>query len=509
MALFSNDDAGKQYVAIVISDIDAKTPIKIKDGEKVTFVNDSKPFKDFKKIHDKKGPEAMEAIVKADGELVKRARKLGDLNLFSKCIFRSLEGTCYQWKEIDKARFSGKGEATISTAQQEEFSLLIFKELLASRTSNWPSFSVMYEDKKSGLKKIFPKVMTGSAWYKHFDLQFREIINTTKLPIGNFDVYDLNTPGGFMDFITKTMTGGSGSKLRAEDVFSKKDNWNPADIWLLNKNKSAKYITALKGAASTPEVNDILRTAFNDNAIVGVSLKKTHGKKLEYELVNLEINVKSQKLPDITFLDIRVDTKTKETNGAPVFEKKGGSVLISYKDAKHVLAFRSSTGTKSNIVYEYGKSGAAAQLGKIPKEELAKNLKKLVNERVPVWSKYHTNIPWSDEIEKEWNTKVALIKKQFPTASINNVFPQKGLKGKLLAPGDENNFVANLRAQWKESNGLSNKNWIMIQVIDFIYILAKIDALGPKSLVNFLTVSFYLAQKKGIKSGFGPFGKLL
>lgn len=94
----------------------------------------------------------------------------------------------------------------------------------------------------------------------------------------------------FMDWISDFVRDNYG--------ISKKDTWNPADIWLIkNERKWKREIVAnctWDGPKSSPsatvnlmQLNEILRKAYNQKEIIGISLKKkTTGKTMVYEAVN-------------------------------------------------------------------------------------------------------------------------------------------------------------------------------------------------------------------------------
>jgi len=97
-------------------------------------------------------------------------------------------------------------------------------------------------------------------------------------------------PSSFMEWISDFVKDNYG--------ISKKDTWNPADIWLIkNERKWKREIIAnctYDGPKSSPsalvnlmQLNEILRRAYNQKEIIGVSLKKkTKGKKMVYQAVN-------------------------------------------------------------------------------------------------------------------------------------------------------------------------------------------------------------------------------
>ena len=92
--------------------------------------------------------------------------------------------------------------------------------------------------------------------------------------------YSQSDKSGFMQYITK--------KVKTKYGISKKDTWNPADIWLvwdINKAKS-EIDEALDESDDIKTLNDLLRRKLYDHDIVGISLKMV-GTKAKWETVNL------------------------------------------------------------------------------------------------------------------------------------------------------------------------------------------------------------------------------
>jgi len=133
------------------------------------------------------------------------------------------------------------------------------------------------------------------AWlvnfFKHQDKLFDETtLVDTKPMTGNaakFNHYDRDTADGFMEVITDIVKQKPFS-------FSKKDTWNPADVWLVRNKKTLvtnlkALIKAGKGLDRETQLtylNDWLREKLSSHEIVGVSLKKISG-KAKWEVVNL------------------------------------------------------------------------------------------------------------------------------------------------------------------------------------------------------------------------------
>ena len=434
------------------------------------------------------------------------------------------------FKDVD---FGGSAPAgsmaksiSIDTAQQEKITALIFEQVLNKNTPKWKSFEMMYNDPKSGLKKIHPglkiKDYEKDSWWKHFHLQFEEIDKTTKLPSNHFEVF--NREGGFMDMISSLVIKGEGGSLFKKEIqkFNKKDSWNPADIWLIDTAPSgpfAKVQKQLTNATTIAKINDVLRIAFNKNIIVGISLKKSRGGsgQLLYEKVNLYAIAKNQILPLVKIKTIEFD---------PYYERGGfpsvTSNIIFEDNEKRIyyLTFRRNRAVVGDITYEFFEKGMPAQIGKVPKDRFATILRQ-----------YHLKYPSKNDhkkfVESHWKRSKAgafkILKKYDwrvggKSKSRAKLTRPKGVtKEEWQLELDEitsknvsiqwQKFVPNMKKSW--SKGLWLGNASMMQMCDFLYVLSQLmDKMKDKKFERFMTDLFYYAQKKGQKWGFGPFGKL-
>ena len=355
---------------------------------------------------------------------------------------------------------SNPSSAAPSTKQQESVTLKIFEELLSSSTKNYKNFEQMI----GILSKIYPAITREKSWYRSFELQFNEIEKTTKLPNNNFDVY--NRDGGFMDYITDLVN----SKF---DI-TKKDSWNPADIWLLKSSEWPDYKKLLDDAVSVQECNTILRKAYKKKHIVGISLKKNDGRKLNYEIVNLQSKSQDHEVKLDKFnLNISFDKKKKE------FTSVTSSIDVNYQNGTYSMGVKSNQAGIGNITYEFSGKGSAAFLGKVPKDMLKLELRK-DNFDMPE----HKHFMSFDQ--QDFTKKISVIKRKKRLFDIN---------------GDLDEFVNNLKSSW--SKGRSKDNVIISQIVTFAYIIAS---MSDKRRKDFIKDLFFMAQKKG--DMFGPFGKL-
>jgi hypothetical protein len=391
--------------------------------------------------------------IDADTEKVKILRsfeKMIDLNAYKKLY----PGITLSFGDGTKPSSTGP-----TTQEQELITLKIFEELLSRKSKNYKSFGEMIKE----ILVIYPKLTKGSDWYKSFELQFNEIDKTTHLPNNKFDVF--NRDKGFMDYISKLVNSKFG--------ISKKDSWNPADIWLIKSSEYKKYEKKLDEANTIVEVNGILKYAFENNDIVGISLKKTNGKELHYELVNLESNTK---LPDVNIITYKVNIEFDKKKKS--FKNVTSTLVITDGTSNYNLGIKSNQASIGNITYEFTGKGAAAHLGKVPKDMLKAILKEN-NFKMPE----HKDFKEFDR--KFWETRIKKIK----TAKF------------IDFTGNINDFIDNMEMSW--SKGREKDNVIVSQIMQFVYILSTFS---NKKLKEIIKDFYYLAQKKGEK--FGPFGKL-
>jgi len=441
------------------------------------------------------------------------------------------------WTQLEKSVFSSKN-ITIDTKQQEKITLKIFEYVLGRKTQNWQSFDEMFNSKNSAVKKIFPQLSKLPDWYEHFTLQFNEIKLRTKFPNNSFEVYQYDGEGSFMKYISDLV-------VKEMNLYSRKDSWNPADIWLINtvrlkqdyiekfdnialNLKNGKYVDPKQAIR---EINKQLKIAFKQNVIVGISLKKSSGKpgELKYDIFNMQANPNDAKdLPNINFDRIQLDCSYNETTGT--FTSKTSYAFVKDgQEGAYKLSYKSNTGKDVvNITYEFLPAGpASAFLGKVPKDRvkdfLAENVELLLNSQpipFPARSKKSSKVfgnpfktemaqnvflpvTMSDETIKMYEAKVAVIKKAF-----------EGGPSKLTGIGS---FAKNLAHSYTHANktgekGLSIKNSTMMQMVEFTYQMAQMKDTRSESaddmLQEFLTKSYYFAQKRGQIYNFGPFGKL-
>ena len=145
-----------------------------------------------------------------------------------------------------KSKSDGK-----STAMQERASMYAIEQGL--NKNGYKDKKTFLKDCKKELKKLYPDM--DAAWEETFFQQ--QITVADKIPKNNNFHYSRDD--GFMEKITN---------LVKDQGISQKDSWNPADIWLVESPN--KQIETLARAATIEEINDVLRSKFIKNTIVGI-----------------------------------------------------------------------------------------------------------------------------------------------------------------------------------------------------------------------------------------------
>ena len=368
------------------------------------------------------------------------------------------------------------------TRQQELGSAWIFRRALKDniRYTKWED---ILEDPKydelGGPKGIYPSI--DKVWLKTFYLQQKTMLEEFSNP----KFTEFNREYGFMKFISQLVQKKFG--------ISKKDNWDPADIWCIkNEDKVIRDIEKVlreDGFDSIQELNTLLRTLFKDRIVVGVSLKKVSGKQALYEEINVSDNLEYLNKDysfNVSFMKIDLSLQP-----GP-FIKMGTQDTSIFVDAlendkKITYKYQITTISSSrfnNLKFEpTASSHAAARLGKAPVDMVLGVLK----EYGVKFSNSHKNYPYTAKDfkarQKEFTDKFNFIKDKVETVIT-----------------DDKKFVSNMTKVMMDNPPIGNTK---LMQLDLVYELCK---LSKKNLNKVMTKITLLAQKKGEQ--FGPFGKL-
>ena len=392
------------------------------------------------------------------------------------------------------------------TAMQELATAYICERAFKDN-KNYNSSSDIIKDTttKKGLEKIFKKgnkqIFTFSLplqtktpedkWLNTFYLQQKTLLS--EFSNSNFTVF--NREGGFMQFITDLISSKFG--------VSRKDAWNPADIWLIRTPMKYRklILEELKGPSGTQtirELNSIMRVMFKKRDVVGISLKLISGKQAQYEEINVEEDFfKHLESGEYDFKLSKIICKL-NLKGKDKFATQDTNVFLKDSRNNDVAKFQlkgNTTSRLANLKFEgTDLSASSARLGKAPLnlvEKLSGMVdSKLYNSTTKSNANYPTTLEEFEKREKEFTDMFERIIKHSEV--------------KEVGISQKKQFVDNMNVVFSGTEPhIANIKLMQIYYID------RLMQLKSTIRNEYLTDILYIAQKKGRKVfDFGPFGKL-
>lgn len=378
----------------------------------------------------------------------------------------------YRWIDIDKSQFTSKRASdSVTTAQQESASLYAIR--VSIEDNGYSDQAQFYRKHRDKMLKIYPDM--DELWENSFFQQQKRIYS--EIGANRFKHY--SREDGMMKYLTNL--------VRSKYGISRKDNWNPADIYLVSDYQTVKReLTKRIEDDVTPiqEFNQVLRDMFHERKIIGVSLKKISGREAQWELVNMDsfdmfndedyvFRLKESK-SDMTLRD--EDSFTSSDSLITIESNKGNIKLQIRQDSK---GFRNLKIEGSDL------SAASARLGKVPLS-LAKDMFQRKNIKFNSVGSDYKSFPHT---EKDF-----LREKDKYISKFNKIKSLTGLK-------TEEEFLSNICAVFNSDRpDLAHSKLMQLDVFSEIFSLRKDE------VEELLTGIAYAAQKKG--DVFGPFGKL-
>lgn len=378
---------------------------------------------------------------------------------------------------LETGKISVNASDGLTTAKQERASLEMVKRVLQeNKTYNTPEAIAKDKPFFDKLVKVYPEI--NDNWLQGL---YAQGIKIKSLYAGS-NFTEINRDGGFMDFISKL--------VREKFNISKKDSWNPADIWMIKNEKKVRKEIEESVEGSNPSIsklNDTMRLMYKKKTLVGVSLKAVTGKTARWEDVNIVSNIpKADKL--------KLDSIRMIMTSKPDGTLSTTDTVITIKSGTAGAKFQLRQNSKgfNNLKFEPTKIGAgAARLGKVPLDMLATLLPEYgIKDFKNNWRLYPQTAEEFKKVEKKYLDKFIMVNKQKFQDSIDT-----GIAN--------NEFIDNMTKSFNsadQSNGVSTSK---LQQLDFVcYIINLTNSKRDKLLTDML----YLAEKKGAQ--FAPFGKL-
>ena len=372
----------------------------------------------------------------------------------------------------------------ITTQKQELASLWIIKQALGQQGIKYQTVDQLKNDANGykELTEIYPEV--NELWLKGL-VQQQITVRNHILGGGHYTTF--NRDGGFMDFISNL--------VRDKFKISKKDSWNPADIWVIKNEQLAieKIKNAVRGNHPTiTELNNVMKRLWHDKELKGISLKAVSGETALWEEVNLDDSLfEDKKEPPIFEI---TDSTCKLNLKNDKFDSTDTVVNVKEGSSTYVFQIRQNSRGFNNLKFEPTKKGfGAARLGKVPLDKL----KGMMNGRPFNLSfmNSHTNYPKDSKKFVNEQEKYVRMWNKIKGEVITGIKTKEEFKSNFMAAF--NDPTVNI----KESQKSIATSKLM--QLDF---LAQVLGMGKEKSNELFTNMAFLAQKKGV--GFGPFGKL-
>ena len=414
-----------------------------------------------------------------------------------------------RFRETSKKKGSKSPDAA-STAKQESTSAAIFEYALSRKSDGWQTVEKFKNDKqvekiiREGTqrhKNPYPEAYDDpdNDWISVFYKQHKTILH--KLQDSRISLF--NREGGFMKFITDA--------VKPLGV-TKKDNWNPADIWGTRGSdtevtEKIKFAIDGKETQTIQQLNSLLRGMYKSKELMGISLKKTSGKEALWEEYNIE-QLTLNEVNDYRYNEIGIIinfkptdkvTKTGALDTAVQLRQSGGGAEYNFQ-----ITSNDTSAPNQNLKFESKPVGSAkARGGKAEIKQVEKIVEALVKEKDGgTFKNKHQNYPKNlDEfLNKNISGKDLKTYKSYFTAIRTHVTTD-------CKNADE--FVEVISDIFNADENKGGRPWVAqskLMQLTFIWHDLKIKQKSEKIYSEFWTDMLFLSIKKGDR--FGPFAKL-
>ena len=451
------------------------------------------------------------------------------------------------------------------TQMQELGSAWVFKRAIQDNIS-FKSAADIVKDKVTyqELIKIWKKV-GGVDWNDRVDGEWVESFYKQQKAL----LKEIGKPG-FTEFARSshyTLPGSKKGETFMEWVsdlindrfqISNKDNWSPADIWLIKNERfwRKKIMESMEtpkrsnreGAvkAQLAQFNEIFRGLYTTKNIIGISLKKVGRGPAIYKEVNVSqkffknlkttemnfdgakclLGVKKIGIDSKGMIDLAKEAKSLEkgrgNTGFPTIESQDTVMVIKYSPKTFKVQIKANDSTKlSNLKWEPTEQGrGAARMGKATRELVFDLMKDY--DIYKYWKPYSTKNKSNPEqyqsypvnVDEFCGPKLKNAPDQGYDQNYNLVGPWKeyfdmidflGQKRVTLGPNQKPiNAVVNLKETFEEGSQpfVANSKCMQISWLFAFYTGLKTKKMRDK----FCTDLIFLASKEGER--YGPFGKI-
>jgi hypothetical protein len=400
--------------------------------------------------------------------------------------------------EATKKGLSDLSAATI-TKMQERGAAVVFERAIKDNVK-FKDAQAIVKDKGTydRLLEIWQKEgedIVDMEWIKSFYKMTCTLM--AKVSPRNIEEFDRDEPGGFMEYITKVI---------GSDPFniSKKDNWDPADVWLIRDRSAAEKAIneVVERNGSLKQLNAVMQSLFSTvkdpsgPTVFGISLKKVSKgdcATLEYANHNPKF-FKDLKSIEIKFQSATCDMSTKESKGEKVLGTQDTRFIVkSNGGTEYNFQIKANDSAKfSGLKYEPTAKGAgAARIGKATVELVIRKMEHFNKSFDPSKDSYPVSL--DDLIDKNGEDTQA-------GKNIKEMLSFIKAKGVNLVVNKVDEAYENLLMS------MGSKPYVANSKIQQITWLNEIMSLSKEDLDDFSTDFVFMAKKEGEK--YGPFAKL-
>ena len=324
----------------------------------------------------------------------------------------------------------------------------------------------------------------------------------------------------FMDWITKFIQVNYG--------ISSKDNWNPADIWMIRDEMKCRqeiYRNCHTNGKDDPAaagklqlLNEILRGYYLKSIIVGVSLKKVSGNTARYEAINVtEEFLQSREIGNSNTIGYEFEIAT-----CPLGTKqtKDGGVTLETQDSRFFVVDYGGDNSRKKSTYNFQIKGnnsrgfgglkyeatqegyGAARLGKATVEYVEKLLRdKGINFQTSA-SQYPQTLEAFDKRKQDEYAGYLRELNALPEFQMSPIGKDKKA-GYEQATVDQ--AIDNLMMLFTTEPYVANSKLQQIKWLHSVLITFRRTA-GKEGFNRFCTELVFLSKKEG--RSYGPFGKV-
>tara|TARA_R110002126_G_scaffold34161_3_gene106151 strand:+ start:68 stop:1405 length:1338 start_codon:yes stop_codon:yes gene_type:complete len=435
------------------------------------------------------------------------------------------------------------------TQMQELGSAWVFKRAIQDNVT-FNSVDDILKDKKTidEIKKVWKtvgKVEFGTqpqdlSWIDAFYKQQKTLLKKIGKP--NFTEFcrskDYALPGSRTN--SKTFMEWVSELVKKEFDIGQKDNWNPADIWLIQNemkwrkeikkafdNRNVKKARTIE--AELAKFNAIFRGLFRSRQIVGISLKKISGKTAQWKEVNVtEKFFKKLEATHMTLTEAKCLLGAKPINpdqarkdiergalNAATGKRTGRGLpgatslvqdtnlfitdpgLAGEPGTKYKVQIKANDSTKfSNLKWEPTITTATgARLGKATVELVLDLMKsyRILRYYEPDNKTYPRNKTEFEKVEKDYRDIIGEL--------ISDRFVDLGPIGSGQVAVET--AIINLKETFDQNR---SQPWVAVSKLQQLRFLYALMTLSDRDRNDFCTSLIFTAEKAGKR--YGPYGKL-